>query len=301
MINFCKYCININTSYNYFFKYILTNYMKILITGGNGNIAKIIKNNLSSEFDITNLSRAELNILNYKDIENYLNNNQYDILVHTAILGGRRTKEENGEVTHLNLLMLENLLKFSDKFKMIINFDSAAIYDRSTDILNRKEEQILTVPSDYYGFSKYVIYQRSLMYDNFYNFRIFNIFHTNEEPERFIKSCFLAKQNNKDVIIFEDKYFDFVYESDFIKIIKYYFDNFNSKEKLYKTINICYNKKFKLSEIANIIINNSLQIKIIKSESSNNYSGDSELISKLNLELMGLENSLIEYKKKLLL
>ena len=96
--------------------------MKILITGGNGNIAKMIKNNLSSNYEIVNLSRNELNILNYEDIKNYLDKNKFDILVHTAILGGRRLKEENGDVTHYNLLMFENLLKFSDQFKMIINF-----------------------------------------------------------------------------------------------------------------------------------------------------------------------------------
>ena len=180
--------------------------MKILITGGDGNIAKMIKNNLSSNYEIVNLSRNELNILNYEDIKNYLDKNKFDILVHTAILGGRRLKEENGDVTHYNLLMFENLLKFSDQFKMIINFDSAAIYNRSTDILNRKEDQLNTIPNDYYGFSKYVIYQRSLQYNHFYNFRIFNIFHSNEEPDRFIKSCFLANKNGKEITIFEDKY-----------------------------------------------------------------------------------------------
>ena len=40
-------------------------------------------------------------------------------------------------------------------------------------------------------------------------------------------------------LLFEDKYFDFVYETDFIKIIKYYFDNVVNCEKLEKTINIC--------------------------------------------------------------
>ena len=38
--------------------------MKILITGGNGNIAKMIKRNLSNYFHIDNPSRQELNILN---------------------------------------------------------------------------------------------------------------------------------------------------------------------------------------------------------------------------------------------
>jgi GDP-L-fucose synthase len=274
--------------------------MKVLITGGNGNIAKMIKNNLSCEsYEITNLSRNDLNVLNEFDIEKYLSENTFDILVHTAILGGRRTKEENGDVTHNNLVMLENLLKFSDKFKMIINFDSAAIYDRNTDILNRKESDMYTIPSDYYGFSKYLIYQRSLQYKNVFNFRIFNIFHVNEEDDRFIKKCFNAKKNNSQITIFEDKYFDFVYEDDFVKIVKYYFDNVCFPEKLIKTINICYDKKYKLSEIANLIINDSTKINIMDSSSLNkNYSGDNTLLKSLNIELLGLEKSLEIYKNK---
>jgi nucleoside-diphosphate-sugar epimerase len=272
--------------------------MKILITGGNGNIAKMIKANLSSPtYEIKNLSRNDLNVLNQLDIEKYLTENKFDILVHTAIIGGRRTKEENGDVTHNNLVMLENLLTFSDKFKMIINFDSAAIYDRNTDILNRKETDMYTIPTDYYGFSKYLIYQRSLQYNNMYNFRIFNIFHANEEPDRFIKSCFNAKKNNTQVTIFEDKYFDFVYENDFIKIIQYYFDNAETPEKLIKTINICYEKKYKLSEIAKLIINDSSKIDIMNSTQSNkNYSGDNTSLKSLNIELLGLERSLQIYQ-----
>jgi GDP-L-fucose synthase len=269
--------------------------MKILITGGRGNIAKIIKNNLSSKHDITNLSHNDLDVLNLQEIECYLNNHHFDILIHTAILGGRRTKEENGDVTHKNLLMFENILKFAYEFKMIINFDSAAIYDRATDILNKKENEIFTIPTDYYGFSKYVIYQRSLQFANVFNFRIFNIFHTNEENERFIKSCFLAKQNNSKVTIFEDKFFDFVYEDDFVKIIDYYVNNANNIGILEKTINICYNEKYKLSEIAKLIIDNE-QIKIIKNESTNNYSGNGTKLHNLKLDLDGLDISLQKYK-----
>jgi GDP-L-fucose synthase len=273
--------------------------MKILITGGNGNIAKIIKNNLGSQYELTNLTRSDLDILNQFDIEKYLSVNNFEILVHTAISGGRRTKEENGDVTHINLLMLENLLKHADKFKMIINFDSGAIYDRNTNILNRKECEINTIPTDYYGFSKYLIYHRSLQFKNMYNFRIFNIFHPNEESDRFIKMCFNTKKNNQQVTIFEDKYFDFMYEEDFIKIVKYYFDNVSNPTKLLKTINICYEKKYKLSEIARLIIKNNDQIIIKNSDPSNkNYSGDNTLLKTLDIEISNLEDSLIKYEEK---
>jgi len=269
--------------------------MKVLVTGGNGNIAKMIKNNLQGdEYEITNLSRNDLDVLSFTQIEKYLTENNFDILVHTAILGGRRTKEENGDVTHKNLVMFENLLFFADKFKMIINFDSAAIYDRSTDILNRKESELYTIPTDYYGFSKYNIFKRSLQYNNVYNFRIFNIFHVNEEPDRFIKSCFTAKKNGNSVTIFEDKYFDFVYEDDFIKIVKFYFDNVNSQTSLQKTINICYEKKYKLSDIATIILQDESKINIIKNNSMN-YSGDGSLLKSMNIDLLGLEDNLNKY------
>ena len=256
--------------------------MKILITGGNGNIAKIIKNNLSSDFDIINPSHTELDLLDFNKLKEFLNDNQFDVLIHTAISGGRRTKQETGDITHNNLLMFENIIFFAEKFKMILNFDSAAIYDRTTDILNRKEEDMKTIPNDYYGFSKYIIHKRSLAYSNFYNFRIFNIFHANEEPDRFIKSCFLAKKNNTILTIYEDKYCDFVYED------------------LERTINICYKEKYKLSDIAQKIIGNN-NINIIKPVSHNNYSGNNFKLEMLNLNLIGLDQALILYENKCVL
>ena len=273
--------------------------VKILITGGNGNIAKIIRRNLSNNYMIYSPSHSELDILDYNKLKDYINDIQPDILIHTAILGGRRTKEETGEVVYKNLLMFENIIKCSQNIKMIINFDSAAIYDRKTDIMNRKENELYTIPEDYYGFSKYIIYNRTLQYDNIYNFRIFNIFHSNEVNDRFIQGCFLAKNNNTEFIINDDKYFDFVYEDDFIKIIKYYLDNYN-KIKLEKTINICYEKKYKLSDIANIIENigeqKKINIKILNLKSKNNYCGDNELLENIkDIELDGLEKSLEKY------
>ena len=269
--------------------------MKILITGGNGNIAKIIKNKLSYLYDITNLGRTELNILSYENIKSYLESNEFDILIHTAIIGGRRTKDDPEDTVEKNVEMFNNLMKLSDKFKMIINIDSAAIYDRSTDILNRFENELKTIPEDKYGKSKYLIHKQSLEYKNVYNLRLFNIFHTNEEKDRFIKACFIAGNDNTILTINEDKYFDFFYELDFIKVIKYYIQNYPNLEK---TVNLCYEKKYKLSEIAKLIINNHSNINIIKKTSINNYSGNNNLLKKYNIEFLGLEESLKIYDKR---
>lgn len=269
---------------------------KILITGGNGNLATLIKNNLSKVYEIISITRKEVNILNFDEIKNYLANKSFDILIHTAIKGGRRTIEENGDITHTNLQMWENILYFANHFKMIINFDSAAIYDRNTDIFNRKEEDVLTVPSDFYGFSKYNVYQRSLYYNHVYNFRVFNIFHIREEKDRFIHKCFLSKKEGKEITIFQDKYFDFVYEEDFIKILKFYLDNYLNSDALQKTINICYDQKYKLSDIARLIIEDESKVIIENSDLLFNYSGNADKLMKLGIELNGLDKSLTIYK-----
>lgn len=266
----------------------------ILITGGNGNLAKMIKTNLSSEFNITCITRNDFDILDTKAVSYYLSNNNFDVLIHTAISGGRRGKEETGEVVYQNLLMFENMMMFSHRFQLIINFDSGAIYDRSSDIYCREESELLSIPVDYYGFSKYLIYKRSLQDKNVVNFRIFNVCHLNEEPNRFIKSCLLAKKNGTNVTIFQDKYFDFIYEDDFIRIVRHYINNFS--KKLPKTINLSYINKYKLSEIALMIINNKEQIEIIDGSCSNNYCGDGNMLENLCIGLDGLETGLKKYE-----
>jgi dTDP-4-dehydrorhamnose reductase len=281
--------------------------LNILISGGNGNIANIIKNNLSELFSITAPSRSELDFLNYSSLEKFLENNKFDVFIHTAVVGGRRIKDETSDVVYNNLLIFENILKFVNKFKMIINLDSGAIYDRSTDIYNRKEDELVTIPRDYYGFSKYIIHERSLNFDNIYNLRIFNLFHCNEESDRFIKSCFLAKQNNTNITIYEDKYFDFFYELDFITILIFYLNNINTLEKLKKTVNLCYKDKYKLSDVAKIIttqhnINKSISIGYQKININTcNYCGDNTLVENYKLELLDLHKSLIDYEHKMII
>jgi dTDP-4-dehydrorhamnose reductase len=43
--------------------------MKILITGGNGNIAQMIRRNLNTKYDIINLSHNDLDILDFKKVK----------------------------------------------------------------------------------------------------------------------------------------------------------------------------------------------------------------------------------------
>ena len=83
-----------------------------------------------------------------------------------------------------------------------------------------------------------------------------------------------------------------------MKIVKYYFDNLNNSENLEKTINICYEEKYKLSDIAKIIMqtDDNNKIQILNNNLEKNYSGDYTKLQKLNLSLFGLKESLKRFE-----
>jgi len=271
--------------------------MHILITGGNGKLASILKTSLSNLHNIESPGRAEMDMIDMESVKQYLQNKTFDIVIHTAIQGGRRTKPDTIEQVYNNLLMLENLLWFKDNFKMILNLDSGAIYNRAEDIFKRKETDIHSIPKDYYGFSKYIIYQRSLACDNFFNLRIFNVFHGDEEDDRFIKRCINVANNGGILEIYENKYFDFFYKDDFVSVVNHYIDNVSNKEKLFKTLNLCYEEKYTLSDIAKMIIGNDADKQIIVHDDKReyNYCGDNSLLKSMNIKLGDINDSFKNY------
>lgn len=276
--------------------------MNILITGGKGFIATEIYNKLKNKYNVYNPGKEEFNLLDKNNIEKYFNNNIiYDIIIHTAIKGGNRLINDTIDILYDNIKMFYNLLEYKHKFIKLINLSSAASYDRNTDI-NGNNDILLSNPNDYYGFSKNIIDRLILNIDNFYNIRIFNVFSKNEKETRFIKMCINNIKEKKNIIIDNDRYFDFFYIDDFIEVIEYYINNNN----LEKDIDLCYKKKYKLSEIAqlfienninllkeisfeniNILSNNNEKNKIIINSISNlNYIGNSENLYKYNIDIL---------------
>lgn len=282
-----------NTVANVFFNPTTTTRPSMLITGGRGNLAQIIVRHLEATYTILAPSHSELDLTQPLQVDHFLQGRKFDVLVHTAILGGRRTKEETSAVTHTNLLMFENLMRHQEKFGRILNLDSAAIYDRATNIMNRSEKDglLATVPQDFYGFSKYLIFQRSLSLAHMKHLRIFNVFHDNEEPDRFIRTL----RDQGEVTIEEDKYFDFFSDTDFARVVQYF--SAAPLESLPKAVNICYQSKLKLSEIAALFCPTT-KVTVVR-EAVNHYCGDSSLLYSLEVGqhiCKTLQDSLIQKK-----
>lgn len=231
--------------------------MNILITGSNGFIGKNLVDQLKNKYSITEINKKNINLLNSKDVDNFflINNKYFDLVIHTAVEGGRRTKTDDSIIVNNNLLMLYNLLNNQQYYKKIITLGSGAELDRRFDI---NQDSVNRYPIDPYGLSKSVINKICQTENKLHNLRIYNCFGINEKEDRMIKNNINRYINHKNIIIHKDKKMDFFYIDDLVKLIIYFIDNDNMP----KIFDCCYKNKTKLTDIANII--NHLDIHKVK-------------------------------------
>lgn len=266
--------------------------INILVTGANGfigsNIIKLLSND--TNFKFFNGNRNVINLYSTESIERYLDENQIDTVIHCAIEGGSRLKQDTSDMLYKNILMYENLIKFNHRYKIFINFGSGAEFDRKQNISNVNEYDMFNIiPTDFYGLSKNIISKLSTHHPIILNLRIFGCFYYNELSTRFIHNNINNYINKKPIIIHQDRYMDFLYIEDLTNVINHFLNNSIST---YKDINMSYLKKYKLSDIANIINELSSHKVDINVENENfglNYTGNGELLNSLNLKLKGLE------------
>lgn len=246
--------------------------MRILVTGGNGYIAKSIYNSLHKIYNTTSVTRKDFDLQDSEAVNNWFKDKTFDIVIHTAIQGGSRLKSEDQSVIDSNLNMFNNLFINKDKFKKFISFGSGAE---------------IRMPETPYGKSKSIINSIIEKEPNFYNIRIFAVFDENELDTRFIKSNLLRYINKEPMLLHANKLMDFFYMKDFINLIKYYINN----DELPKRTDCSYKHKRSLIEIANYI--NTLDeykvpITLEKDVLLQDYCG----ISNLPIETIGLNKGI---------
>jgi len=208
---------------------------KILITGGNGYIATSLYKALKDKYDITKVSRADFDLTNYAATCEFLQDKYFDVVIHTAVVGGNRLQEEDDSIMRSNLDMYYNLINNKEHFGRFISFGSGAE---------------LGWPTTPYGYSKRIIAESMLKRDYCLNIRIFAVFDENELDRRFIKSNIVRYINQEDMIIHENKVMDFFYMKDLITLVDHCMQR---EEWLYNTIDCRYSESYTLIEIAQII------------------------------------------------
>jgi GDP-L-fucose synthase len=254
--------------------------MRILITGGNGYIAKSITNSLWEKHHILSPGREELDLLDSKSVDTFFEGKYFDVVIHTATVGGSRLKEEDETVSFYNLIMFYNLIRKKQQFNKLISFGSGAEFNTAY------------TP---YGFSKKIINKLIHKHDNFYNLRIYAVFDEKEKDTRFIKSNIQRCIDNKPMVIHQDKLMDFIYMPDLISIVKYYITHMD----LSKEVDCIYDDTVSLSNIAKQINNlsvNKVPINIEDPLPGQNYIGT---YNKLPIAFIGLEQGIKNVYNKL--
>ena len=256
----------------------------ILVTGAGGFLGKSLSEYFNQRgYRVYACTRKELDVSNSEQVYQWFRENPVDVVLHTAVKGGRRNHKDSPEDFIANLKMFNNLLENKDHYSILINFGSGAEFDRKKNIDRCAESEIFTSdPSDYYGRSKNLITRTIVRTDeNLYNFRLFGCFGANEAEDRLIKVIKHGIENNTEVSIDSKKEMDFFYDQDVCKAIEFYITNFN-KKNLPKDINLVYEQKFNLRKISDIVeneMNSSNPNLILRNEEVKNYTGDATLFS----------------------
>lgn len=206
--------------------------MKILITGANGYIGKSLYDILKDKYNVTAVSRKELDVTDLNNVKEYFRDKYFDVIIHCAVKGGLRLEPETSTTLDNNLKMYYNLLECKEHFTKFFYFGSGA------------EKQ-----DTFYGLSKKVINESIQNKDNFYNIRIFAVFNENELESKFIKTNIRRYINKENIEIFQNKYMDFFYMEDLILLVNYCITNNN----LPKEINCNYDYSPTLYDVAEII------------------------------------------------
>lgn len=261
--------------------------MKILFTGHRGFLGKELIPHLNRKHTVY---YSDIDYTDYDLVNSFVNDNDIKFIIHSAIKGGRRIRQDTSDDFYINLRMFENLALQNIP---MINFCSGASFGRQDDIFLLEEERVGDrSPKDFYGFSKYLITQRCRQMHHVYNLRFFNVFGPQTPDNMFTTANIKNYICKKQIIIFKDKFMDFFGINDAKKVMDLYLRDW---QNLPKELNLVYENKTKLSDVSNIINNLSdykVSIDILESGLDKSYCGNGSKLKTLNIEFNGLEKEL---------
>ena len=280
--------------------------MKVLITGGNGYIARNLKRMFENVGHVVLApSRQELDMTNFKLVNEYLYNHMPEGIIHTAIKGGDRGYEDTPRDFSDNMVMFENLMNATEYDIPIVVYGSGAAFDRRYDIKEVEEEDVFRAwPIDLYGLAKNIIARRIMSgpfrYRSIYLLNVFNCFNYDEESTRFIRKSITNVKCGLPIEIHKNKQMDFFYFDDLFSLTE---DFLLSPTQNMKVQNAVYLEKLTLLDIGHIIANNmphmTPKIRINSEGMAAPYTGNGFRVSHSLVNLIGLEEGIRKTINKL--
>ena len=224
---------------------------KILISGSSGFIGKNLVEQLSNSYVLYYPTGKELDLFNKDLVQEFLHEHRFDVIIHSANRNNTRRNITQYDSLDGNLRMFFNLQRCSKLYGKMIYFGSGAEYDNRHYIPKMKEEYFdQFVPSDPYGFSKYIMAKSCEKDDNIYELCLFGVYGKYEEWERrFISNAICRALKGMDITIQKNVRFDYLWVDDLVEILRWFIEN-EPNEKRY---NVCRGESIDLYSLATIV------------------------------------------------
>lgn len=200
--------------------------MKIAITGAAGFVGRNLVEYLQQRYDnILPITRTELDLTHADAVRQYFVNNKVDIIIHCAAVGGSRKTgydQHNDGVVDANTRMFFNLERCLTPEMRMIHIGSGAEFAREHWHAKMPEEYFdYHVPTDAYGYAKYIISKYIAHCSNITCLRIFGLFGRYEDYRfKFISNAIVKNILQLPIMINQNVVFDYLYIDDFLAIVE---------------------------------------------------------------------------------
>lgn len=222
--------------------------MKIFITGGQGFIGKNLCEQLQAKYSILAPNRDELDLLDERQVAEYLRSQNPDAVIHCANVGATRRTDNLPQIVGNNLRMFLNLSRHEEYFKKMIFFGSGAEFDKRESLVNIGEDfSSKNLPESDYGFSKVLCSHFISESQKIINLRIFGVYGRHDDYEnRFVSNAICRAVLGLPLVIFQDQRMSFIFVDDLVRIT----DHFISAQPGEKFYHTACSQSIRLVEIA---------------------------------------------------
>ena len=264
----------------------------LLITGGDGFIGGFLKRYYKNTHTVLAPGRSVLDLTNKESVDDFFSRYSVDHVIHCALNGRDNINGVDDALCMNNVKMFQNLYRNQHKFTSLINMGTGNEFDTTTNLNHAPETMLFErMPRASYGLAKNLIARTIAQTENFYNLRLFGVFHHTENNKRFFKRL---RNQPEEFHIFQDHMFDFVNIEDLIPMINCVMNG----EALHRDVNICYRTKMTLGGYAQSFCHvHGLDINkvVIDGQGPNNFTGDPERFLSYGFKLAGLEAGMLKY------